>query len=422
MSTTASFPGLESNNSIVQQTVDRIIAETPVTDLHTHLYAPPFGNLLLYGIDELLTYHYLIAEVLRATRMEPGAFFGLTKQQQADLIWNELFINRSPISEACRGVLTVLDKLGLDTGSRSLRDYRAYFNGVRIDDHVGHVLHIANLSSVVMTNDPFDNMERPVWQSDYTGDPRFHAALRIDPILNDWKNAYPKLQAWGYSVDAGVSPKAINEVRRFLADNLKRMNALYMAVSLPPDFTYPEESTRVRLIEEAILPVAQDRGVPFAMMIGVKRSVNPALRLAGDGVGKADVGSVERICSDYPENKFMVTLLSRENQHEICVAARKFPNLLLFGCWWFLNNPSLIEEMTRMRLELLGPTIMPQHSDARVLEQVIYKWEHSKAIIGNVLAEKYRDLLRTGWSVHEDEIKRDCEALFGGIFLDFLRR
>jgi len=44
-------------------------------------------------------------------------------------------------------------------------------------------------------------------------------------------------------------------------------------------------------------------------------------------------------------------MLARENQHALCIAARKFRNLHVFGCWWFLNNPSIIEEMTRMLLE-----------------------------------------------------------------------
>ena len=42
----------------------------------------------------------------------------------------------------------------------------------------------------------------------------------------------------------------------------------------------------------------------------------------------------------------MVSVLSRENQHELCVYARKFGNLLPFGCWWFVNNPSIVEEIT----------------------------------------------------------------------------
>jgi hypothetical protein len=58
-------------------------------------------------------------------------------------------------------------------------------------------------------------------------------------------------------------------------------------------------------------------------------------------------------------------MLARENQHELAVAARKFGNLMVFGCWWFVNNPSLITEITRMRVELLGTSFIPQHSDAR---------------------------------------------------------
>jgi hypothetical protein len=33
-----------------------------VIDLHTHLLPPSHGGLMLWGVDELLTYHYLIAE------------------------------------------------------------------------------------------------------------------------------------------------------------------------------------------------------------------------------------------------------------------------------------------------------------------------------------------------------------------------
>jgi hypothetical protein len=120
------------------------------------------------------------------------------------------------------------------------------------------------------------------------------------------------------------------------------------------------------------------------------------------------------MCADNPENRFLVTLLSRENQHELCVAARKFPNLMIFGCWWFLNNPSLIREITAMRLELLGLSFIPQHSDARVLDQLLYKWDHSKQIISQSLAEKYRGLLEAGWTLYDDDIRRDVEQLFSG--------
>ena len=73
-----------------------------------------------------------------------------------------------------------------------------------------------------------------------------------------------------------------------------------------------------------------------------------------------------------------MTVLSTENQHELCVLARKFGNLHVYGCWWFCNNPSIISSTTRMRLEMLGTAFTAQHSDARVLDQLLYKWRHSR--------------------------------------------
>jgi hypothetical protein len=115
-----------------------------------------------------------------------------------------------------------------------------------------------------------------------------------------------------------------------------------------------------------------------------------------------------------PLSRIFCTLLARENQHELCVTARKFRNLTVFGCWWFMNNPSIIEEITRERLELLGGSFIPQHSDCRVVDQLLYKWEHSRAILGKVLTEKYADLLNSGYKLKPEQIKQDVTALFSG--------
>jgi hypothetical protein len=72
-----------------------------------------------------------------------------------------------------------------------------------------------------------------------------------------------------------------------------------------------------------------------------------------------------------------------------------------------------------MRIEMLGLSVTPQHSDARVLDQLIYKWRHSKKIIGKVLVDKYSDLADTGWQVSRAEIERDVNDLFGGAFERF---
>ncbi len=88
------FPvALEQIEAIVQ----RVVSSQPVVDMHTHLYAPAFGTptpnangrtdpngLLLFGVDELLTYHYLVAEVFRvvpATKLPYDQFWKMSKRR-----------------------------------------------------------------------------------------------------------------------------------------------------------------------------------------------------------------------------------------------------------------------------------------------------------------------------------------------------
>ena len=249
--------------------------------------------------------------------------------------------------------------------SRSLEPYREYFRGLTVREQIDRVFKLAGVKEVVMTNDPFDPQERAVWQRGVGEDPRFRSSLRIDPLLLDFPWAAETLQAEGYAVTPDLGGASAAEVRRFLRDWTLKINALYLAASLPCSFDPAQDGLSTRVLKECILPVCGELDVPFALMIGVKRQVNPRLGLAGDSVGKAQIGAVERLCAEYPDNKFLVTMLSRENQHELAITARKYRNLMVFGCWWFLNNPSLVQEITAMRLETLGLSFIPQHSDAR---------------------------------------------------------
>ncbi|MDQ6707956.1 MAG: glucuronate isomerase, partial [Acidobacteriota bacterium] len=122
--------------------------------------------------------------------------------------------------------------------------------------------------------------------------------------------------------------------------------------------------------------------------------------------------SLENLCRDYPDNRFLTSVLSRENQYELCVYARKFANLMPFGCWWFLNNPSIVEEITRERIEMLGTSFIAQHSDARILEQVIYKWRNTRRTMSSILANSYRLMAADGSALTKRMIDRDVNRLF----------
>ena len=92
----------------LQKTVTQALKKQPIIDMHTHLYPPTFGTpvpnksgkvdpngLLLWGLDELLTYHYLVAEVFRvvpATKLSYEDFWKMPKTAQADHIFIPVFL------------------------------------------------------------------------------------------------------------------------------------------------------------------------------------------------------------------------------------------------------------------------------------------------------------------------------------------
>lgn len=410
-STVASARRLKSEQILSE--VQDVLASTQVIDIHTHLFPPAFGRIGLWGIDELLTYHYLESEFFRSSDTTPEEYWKLSKTERAAAIWQALFVENSPISESTRGIIAVLNALGLPTDASGLQEARSFFASQPIESHIRKVLQIAGVTDIVMTNDPLDPEERPVWMSGGQNHSQFHAVLRLDRILWGWPQHFQQLASEGYAVDEHVSGQSAAEVRRFLAHWHKRMRPLYMAVSLADTFQFPDErSITSKLLSEAVLPSCREFGLPMSLMIGVRRQVNPRLRLAGDAVGKADLRAIENLCREFPDNRFLVSVLSRENQHELAVYARKFSNLMPFGCWWFLNNPSIVEEITRERIELLGTSFIPQHSDARVLEQVIYKWHNTRRTLAPILANAYQLLLADGGEITRQKIQRDVNRLF----------
>ncbi|PYX81804.1 MAG: glucuronate isomerase [Acidobacteria bacterium] len=400
----------------IQSTVADVLRSTEFIDIHTHLFAPAFGNLGLWGIDELLTYHYLEAEFFRSADMSPERYWELSKKERAEAIWRALFVENSPISEATRGIIAVLRAFDLPTESSGLEEARSFFYAQNIDAHITRVLQMAGVSTVAMTNDPLHSEEQRIWMNGYEAHPQFHAVLRLDRIVRDWPAHWQTLAEQGYAVEGDASGRTLVGIRRFLSDWYQRMRPVYMAVSLPDSFQFPEETVQSRILSQAVLPSCREFNLPLSLMIGVRYQVNPRIRLAGDAVGKANLRSVESLCRHFPENRFLVSLLSRENQHELCVYARKFNNLMPFGCWWFLNNPSIVKEITRERIEMLGTSFIPQHSDARVLEQVIYKWRNTRATLACVLAESYRLLARDGRAITRQLIQRDVDRLFRSNF------
>src|SRR5216684_1706321 len=136
------------NDVQIQSAVEDALSSTPFIDVHTHLFSPAFGNLGLWGIDELLTYHYLEAEFFRSSDTTPDEYWKLSKRERADAIWQALFVETSPISEATRGIIAVLRAFDLPTDASALEEARKFFRTQSIEEHIRRVFKIAVVSNV----------------------------------------------------------------------------------------------------------------------------------------------------------------------------------------------------------------------------------------------------------------------------------
>src|SRR5215510_8691584 len=146
---------LLTDSSELKRQVQCVVGTAPAIDMHTHLFPPEFETLFLQGIDDLLNYHYLVAEFFRSTELSHAEFWQLTKTARADLVWQTIFVENTPLSEAACGIVSILDAFGLDPKSADLEEARAFFHSQNLLEHFDQVMAMASVSEVVMTNDPF---------------------------------------------------------------------------------------------------------------------------------------------------------------------------------------------------------------------------------------------------------------------------
>jgi len=312
--------------------------------------------------------------------MIPELFYAKPKKEQADIIWKALFVDRTPVSEACRGVITTLVALGLrkEVESRNLSAIRTFYSGYRDRGLAGAekfsemIFTKAGVKYNIMTNIPFDTNEAQYWRPKPKDYPvHYRSAVRVDPLLSgDRQTIEAALKGSGYDI-------TLEGARQYLRDWCDTMKPEYMMASTPHDFVLKEgplgdvaktgvnedsmkepgafamatsngdtcnatEDDTPSLIDEhsdflseVLMKVCEERDLPVALKIGAHRGVNPRLKQAGDGVvAFADASMLGRLCSRFPKVRFLATFLSRNNQHEACVLASKFRNLHIYGCWY----------------------------------------------------------------------------------------
>ena len=275
------------------------------------------------------------------------------------------------------------------------------YAGLKLTDK--EIFNKSNIDSIVMTNNPFDEDEWSIFSSEAWDKKRYRSSLRLDSLMLEFNKSISIAQNFSNE----TSNKFI-QIIDYLELCFQKSQPIYAAISL--DTEKFREILNSDLWKE-ILKWLLKKNLPLSLMLGVKRGVNKNFDEAGDGIGNIDLKDLSKLCNNYPKNKFLVTCLSLNDQHELTVLGRKHQNLKIFGFWWFMNQPSIIEPVLKMRMDLLGLSFIPQHSDARITDQLIYKWSHFKEILSSVMIENYQHLIKKNYPLSKEIINRDLNNL-----------
>ena len=190
---------------------------------------------------------------------------------QACYIFDELFVKRTPLSEACRGVITSLGELGLGemltraargvaSPERRLDELRAWFASQSAEEHLERVFQTAGLRYAVMTNVPFAPEEAEHF---FLGpgsapappiSPRLKTALRVDPLLS---GHWPAVSA----ALAAASPpyeQSLAGAYAYVRDWVSRIDPLYLMASTPAGFRYTRTRPGAALPEHGAEPLPSE--------------------------------------------------------------------------------------------------------------------------------------------------------------------
>lgn len=408
---------------------DLAIIKGSFVDVHVHDMPSCCGpNLSLRGPDHTIAYHYLYGEVFGELGLRPEklkAFWELSLERQVDFLIDNSFANNElPVSEARLGILTAAKSLGLSTDSgdfkQVLREWRTLYSDLGEEKYTTKILKLAGLSKLISTQSPFVQEECRLYLNDKVieeWDSRYWVGLRWDEFIYKPELArqtcakfLPQFDACGDLKQPAVQ-SAARKLFEFWLDRLP--NVKYVAISLPGSSCLTDRTSRItQTLETVLIPVAQERGLPIFLMPFVRRGLNPSFHNAGDCVERGDIDDLIRFVSTNLDVNFGITPLSANDNYHLAFATRALPNLRVWGHWWGNLNPSLIEQQLRMRLEFNGYVHYGVNSDARILDQLLFKWPHYWRVLKRVIIDRCLDIIELSqWPVTASTIENSIRKL-----------
>jgi hypothetical protein len=394
-----------------------VVRKKGLVDFHTHGFpfvkGAKFNRMSFFGPRRATAYHYNYGRCFAEARLSDKALRKYGKMSlidQSDWLISQLKKGGHEVCEASMGLVTMAHNLGIRTSSRCLGDifgdWVELADGMDPAEYVDHVFDSSPVNRIISTNsifsrDEYDTIYSKPKQMELWDRQRFGFALRLDELIHQRKKDGTLKREFAQLAREMGFPDAAGDIRKGKTQKATRalvrhwvveFDAEYAAVSLHGGTRFDsKDDFAVLVLESAIIPACVEANIPVVLMPFVRRQIKPLHQNAGDVVMDGDIDGLIDFMSRHIEAFFMVTPLNANHHQALVMASRALGNVCLWGHWWINLVPGTIELQMRERFENLGFAHFGVNSDLRILDQMLYKFDHYFLILKRVLVDKAMD-------------------------------
>ncbi len=405
----------------LSQRIERLIAETPIVDPHTHLH---HDRPAAPDLAALMSYHWLQTELHAVGMPLPSAAEPLAPEERVEraipflarmrntgMSWcfmrilRDLYdfhdpaIDRGNYQELCARVEAAAQQS--DWAHATLRDrsnIRAVVTSLgnrgresaRVTDEVYYMLDLHYLFCPGVATDLTPFFEGRTTRGAYPD------ALRsilgelpatpsaLDTAIRDWldatvtgptrfSNTFLPIETRFEEPEPGATAAALALAARGQTLMEAQIDALVRAVSW------------------SALSWHHDRAIALQIAVGAEYFI-----CGGKSIPRFDphwTSDMARVFHRFDRVRFDLMMASEPMMHDICVLARQFPNVSTSGYWWHSFVPSLIEKAVALRVQ-----IAPMTKFTGFLCDAYYaEWSYGKLqLVKKAMAAALARLVETG--------------------------
>ena len=404
---------LQNIKNLISDEID----DTNLIDINSDFYS--YGNSYFnFGFDTFITNENLINELfLTYKKFSKNEFIKFNKIRQADIIWENLFIKNTPISEACKEVLIILNLLNINV-NKNLNLIRLKFNSniFNIDSndinelsynyYIKYLFNKSKIKYTIMNFNIFSDYDIDKWENNLEKNPYIKISFNIDQLFLNLKKSYNFIEENGFF-------PSIMGIKQYISYWKNIINPKYFFITIETNKIY----TYKLIINEIVIPLSKNINLPIALNF-VNNGKFDEIQKINDNILSLEF--IEMLCKNNKDCKFIAMFSYPINYNTLYEYQNKFSNLYIFDNTLSLKKTNLLELILKKKIDNLGINFTTFIGFNKTPEQCLYKSFILKKIIKEYLYEKYTELENIGLDISINQIKKDISILLKGNFEEFI--